>query len=375
MTRPYKICFVIDGIASPTAGTEKQLLLLIENLDRLRFDPSLCVLRASGWLRQNFHGCELLDIGITSFKNPWCFVKVIKFASFLKKERIDIVQTHFIDGNKVGVLAAKLAGVKKIISTRRNQGFWHNRCELYQLKILNKWVTCFLANSENTKHWAIKAEGIDASRIEVIHNGLVVDRYVKGTQGQRSRFRTALGFPTDAIIVGIVANLRQVKAVDVFIRSAKLVLATYPHIRFVVVGNGPEREHLERYCSSQGLTPFVRFMGERLDIAGILGCIDIGVLSSISESFSNSIVEYLAAGLPVVCTDVGGAREAVEDGVNGFVVNPGNHAAMADRIINIVQSGTVAQFGHNSRNKAENLFSLPAILQQYEKFYERLVQQ
>lgn len=367
-----KIAFVIDTIESPTAGTEKQLLMLIKHLDRTRFQPYLCVLRVSEWLKQNFHECELVDIGVPSFANPSSYFNILKFIGFLKSKKIDIVQTHFVEGNKVGVLAGTLAGVKAIVSTRRNQGYWHNKFEILLLAVLNSRVTRFLANSENTRQWTAKAEGVDLDRIDVIHNALEVERYFKAAENQSLALRESLCFPADSAIVGIVANLRPVKAIDMFITSAKYVSERCSNARFIIVGEGPERERLEQLCAKLGISPLVRFLGKRLDIPEILGCMDIGILSSNSESFSNSIVEYMAAGLPVVCTDVGGAREAVEDGVNGFVVQSGDYTAMADKIVAILESGNVSLQGQNSRKKAVELFALPSIMQRYEQFYERI---
>ncbi len=366
-----KIAFVIDTIESPTAGTEKQLLMLIKHLDRSRFQPYLCVLRVSEWLRQNFTDCELVDVGVPSFAKPSSYRNVLKFVGFLKNQKIDIVQTHFVEGNKVGVLSAKLAGVRTIVSTRRNQGYWHNRLEIMMLGALNSQVTRFLANSENTRQWAANTEHIAFDRIDVIHNSLELDRYSRGTEEQRQAFRQELGFSSDAAIVGVVANLRPVKALDVFIKAAKLVSDSCPTARFVLVGDGPEKQRLEQLCAELEITPLVRFLGKRLDIPEILGCLDIGILSSSSESFSNSIVEYMAAGLPVVCTAVGGAREAVEDGVNGFVVQPGDYESMAFKVISILTSGNILSIGQNSRNKAESLFSLPVIMGKYEQFYNK----
>lgn len=368
-----KIAFIIDTIESPTAGTEKQLLLLIRHLDRSRFQPYLCVLRSSEWLENEFNACKLINIGVQSFCMTVSYLNIIRFSSFLRNNQIHILQTHFRDSNISGVMAGKLGSVKAIVSTRRNQGYWHNRFEVLILNVLNKWVTHFLANSENTRQWTAKTEGVDPGRIDVIHNALEIECYSRGAENQRSEFREKLGFSTDVAIVGIVANLRPVKAIDVFIRAAKLVSDSCPDVRFVVVGEGPERDRLEQLCAELGINHLVRFLGKRLDIPEILGNIDIGVLSSNSESFSNSIVEYLAACLPVVCTDVGGAREAVEDGINGYVVQPEDHITMADKIIDILTSGNVVLLGQNSRSKAEELFALRSIMLRYEQFYDRIV--
>lgn len=365
-----KIAFVIDTIESPTAGTEKQLLMLIKHLDRRRFEPYLCVLRLSEWLKNDFCDCELVDVGVASFARPSSYLNILNFVSFLKNRKIDIVQTHFVEGNKIGVLAGKLANVRAIISTRRNQGYWHNAREIMILKALNRWVTRFLANSENTRQWVINTEVVDPARINVIHNSLEIDSYRRGTAPERLRFRQELNLPDHALVVGIVANLRPVKAIDMFLMAARAVKNECPMVSFVVVGDGPEKPDLEELCSRLGISSSVRFLGKRTDIPEILSCIDIGVLSSSSESFSNSIVEYMAASLPVVCTDVGGAREAVEEGMNGFVVSSGDHEGMAEKLHSIITSESLTEFGKVSRLKAEKQFSLSAIMNQYECFYD-----
>lgn len=364
-----RIAFIIDTIETPTGGTEKQLLLLLQHLDRSKFEPYLCVLQTSEWLQKQFDGCELVEIGVNSFKNPSSVINIFKFITFLKQRKIEIVQTYFAEGNKVGVVSGILAGVKTIVSTRRNQGYWHNRLELFLLKILNKWVTCFLANSSNTKEWTTATEGIDPLRIEVIYNGLEIERYQRGEEDQRKAFKEKFGYSTDAVIVGIVANLRPVKDIDTFLHAAKIVHEQCPRVQFIIIGEGPEYIRLEKLSADLGVASAVRFLGKRLDIPELLAAMDIGVLSSKSESFSNSIVEYLAACLPVVCTDVGGAREAVEDGVNGYVVSPEDPTAMADGIMKIIESDAFSLMGQLGRNKAEALFSLAAIHDKYEKFY------
>lgn len=365
-----KIAYIIDTIESPTAGTEKQLLMLIRHLDRSKFQPYLCVLRKSEWLEKEYNESELIEIGVPSFANPVSYLNIARFIRTLRRLNIDIVQTHFVEGSKVGTVAAKLAGIKTIIGTRRNQGYWLTPSELAIQKQLNQWVTGFLANSEDTRQWASRVEGIDPKFTTVIHNSLELEKFGRASDEQRATFREQLGFTLDSVIVGIVANLRKVKAHDVFINSAKLVIEKMPQTRFLIIGEGPERRALEAMCAGLNLQSNVLFLGKRIDIPDILGCLDVGVLSSVSESFSNSIVEYMAACLAVVCTDVGGAREAIEDGVHGYVVEPGNPALLAEKISSVIESGTARVMGERARVKAMSLFSLSKTVEKYQAFYE-----
>lgn len=365
-----KIAFVIDTIESPTAGTEKQLLMLIRHLDRTRFQPCLCVLRSSTWLQEEFDLCPLFVAGINSFKNLRGVWGIHRLAGFLKDEGFHCVQAHFRDASIAGIIAARLAGVRMVIGTRRNQGYWMTSIELTIQRQLNRWVTGFLANSENTRQWAAHTEGISLGKIEVIHNSLEAERFFRATDEQRASFKLNIGFPSDAIVIGIVANLRPVKSVATFVRAVAAVTEKVPLVHGVIVGDGPERPALAALGAELGIQSKVRFLGSRTDIPEILSCLDIGVLSSSSESFSNAVVEYMAAGLAVVCTDVGGAREAVEDGVSGYLVEPGNPVQMADRLLGIIEQHSAASMGEYGRARVAELFGCAGIIAQYERYYE-----
>lgn len=331
-----KIAFVIDTIESPTAGTEKQLLLLIEHLDRTQFQPYLCVLRSSAWLETEFALCPLHILGITSFKRLQTLERIYAFSRFLRREGIAIVQPHFRDAGIAAILAAKLGGVPCIIGTRRNQGYWLTPFELRLQKFLNRWVSAFIANSRNTKEWAVKTEGIPAEKITVIYNAIDLGAFARITEEDRQGVRRRWGIPEDAPVVGIVANLRPVKGIDVFLRAAAIVSRRVPVARFVIVGAGDERQRLEALTVDLGVQDAVRFTGTRTDTALLVSSFDVGVLSSHSESFSNAVVEYLAAGIPVVSTDVGGCREAL-DTESDRIVPPGDWEVLAAAICDVLE--------------------------------------
>ncbi len=363
-----KIAFVIDTIESPTAGTEKQLLLLIKHLDRSRFKPYLCVLSSSDWLEKEFDLCPLHVIGMKVAKNMKTLLGILSFSRFLKKEQIAIVQTHFRDGNIAGILAGILAGTR-IISTRRNQGYWLNQSEIKLQKLLNNWVDLFIANSQSTKNWAIQTEGISPERVQVIYNAIDLEPYKTITEQDGVNVRKELGIPLDVRVVGIVANLRPVKGIDVFLRAAAIVKKRLPDTWFVIVGDGEERQNAKILSKELGIKDNVYFAGRRTDIPRLLSAFDVGVLSSHSESFSNSVIEYLAAGLPVVATDVGGCREAIADGKTGFIVTVGNNQQLAQGIMDILKQNCFADRQGEIKQSALRLFSLQAMKEEYTNIY------
>lgn len=370
-----KIAYIIDTIVVETAGTEKQLLLLLNNLNREKFKPYLCVLHRSDWLDYNYQGDPYFLAQITSFKTFSALTGILGLAQFLKRERIDIVQTFFSDANKAGILAARIAGIKCIVSSRRNQGYWHTWGELAVLRLINRWVDLFIANSQSTCNWAQQVEQIPAKKIEVIYNGLDLTLFGQNSRLLREKYRQELGLLNETLVVGIVANLRPVKAHDVLLRAAKLVIDKLPNAQFLLIGDEEEQcaMGLRTLVHELGIADNVHFLGQRTDVSELLSTIDIGVLSSNSESSSNATAEYLAAGLPVVSTDVGGAREAIEDGWNGFVVEVGDYVALAERILEITLSGSFLEMGKRGRQRAEELFSQASMLQRHEGTYQRLL--
>lgn len=364
-----KIAFVINTIYSPTGGTEKQLLLLLKNLDRSRFSPVLCVVHSSDWLEKEFDLCPVYTMGIHSYSSPGTLGRFLKFVRYLKSEQFDIVHTLFKDGMRIGIPAAKLAGIKTIIAVRRSQGYWMTPLDLKITKLINRWVDLIIANSHDTRQWTAEVEGFPPERITVIHNGIELEPIRALPADTRQQYRAQLGIPPDAPVAGIVANLRPVKSIDVFIRAARLVTVAIPATHFVIVGDGDQEEALKLLTKELGIAGDVHFIGRRTDILPLLKTFDVGVLTSSSESFSNAIVEYLAAGLPVVCTEVGGAREAVEEGVNGFVVPVGDYEKLSTMLIKTLGEGNLKTMGESSYRKASDLFSSTAMFKQYEDVY------
>ena len=363
-----KIAFVIDKIVSPTAGTEKQLLLLIKNLDRNKFDPHLCVLQSTAWLENEFDLCKKYVAGINSIMSLKSLKNTVALANYFRSNGISVVQTHFPDSSIVGIVAAKFAGVTKIVASRRNQDC-RSLFESIIEKSLNYWVTSFIANSESTKKWAMANENIDSRKIHVIHNGLDFLPIPDDRSEVRKRIRTELGFSEKNLVIGIVANLRPIKNHTTFLMAARQVINILPDSRFLIVGSGFELRKLQNLCDELEISNHTFFLGERKNIPDLLSAFDLGVLSSDSESFSNALVEYMAAGLPVVTTNVGGADEAITEGMNGYIVPIGDHRAMAECIVRIFNSGRQHEMGANGREMAINKFSVKKMLADHEDVF------
>jgi len=372
--KKIKIAFLIDTIDYKMGGTERQLILLLKYLDRSRFEPYLCCFKNSSWLKDHSSLFHIHLFQFTSFLSPINYYSLIKCSKFLRTEGIDIVQTHFRDGNILGIIAAKLAGIKTIVSARRNQGYWHNRRELAILKILNPMVRSILANSKAIRRYVNRVEGVPEDKIEVIYNGVHWSGTAKVSEGDSRGRKTRLDMNNEHPVIINVSNLRPIKGLDLFLKAAQILVSRHPDAVFLIVGHGDEKENLVRLTKNLGIRERVTFLGWRDDVPNILGRCDLAVLSSHSEGLSNSIIEYMAAGLPVVCTDVGGNGELVENSVNGYLTPPNDENGMASAIASIIENpGMARKMAEESRRRARTMFTLEKCIQSTEKYYERLI--
>jgi len=369
-----KIAFLIDKIDYQFGGTETQLVLLLGKIDRSRFEPILCCLHDSPWLRDHQDLVRNYVIDFRSFFSPGSYRRLWKFIRFLVGERVDVLQTHFRDSNIVGVMAAKLARVRCLVGTRRNLGYWHNRVELAMLRLTNPLADRFIVNAESIRKYTRETEQIPDDRITVIYNGLVLDDYRRDPGQARREIRAELKIGFDDRVIVQVGNLRPVKAIDILIDAAAVLIRKHQDIRFLIVGEGPERARLEAQIEALGLRGRVHLLGRRKDISSILQASDIGVLASHSEGLSNAIIEYMAAGLAIVATRVGGNPELIESGVSGYLVEPGDRRELADALDRVIDHPEVAaQMGAAAQVSAFDRFDVDRCVARTQQFYEQAV--
>lgn len=307
------IAYVIDQIWNAYGGTEKQLLLLLNHLDKTKIKSHLICLRNTDWLDSAELPCPVLVLGMTSLK-PVSFYRAFKkFKKYCRDNDIDIVQTFFRDGNLFGTIAAFLSGIKVIVSSRRNYGagYWHNRLWIFVLRILGKITSHYICNSTIVANYTIRHEKISEDKVSVIYNGLMVQKFENIRPQFRSVQRQKLGIAPDNILIGAMANLRPIKNLTLFVEVASKIYRKYRDTRFIIIGEGPDELQLEKLIADYNLEGIFRLEGLQENVLPYLAALDIGVLCSKSESLSNTIIEYMASGLPSVVSQVGGNHEAI----------------------------------------------------------------
>ncbi|SYZ73066.1 putative Glycosyl transferase group 1 [Candidatus Zixiibacteriota bacterium] len=365
-----KVAFVIDGIESPTGGTEKQLLMLLNGLNREKYSPYLLVLKKSEWMKSQNFDFPVIDFEVDRIFGWKTVDKVKQMAAFCRTEKIDIVQTFFVDANIFGTVGAHRGGCPVIISSRRNIGHWQKSIDVAILRFLRRFTNYYIANSRAAAVVTIRNEHIQEKRVRVIYNGINLDHIASITPEMRFKQRNLWKIKEERYVIGSIANLRQVKNIDLLIAAAANIVREFPEVHFVVVGEGPERDTLGELIEEKKISGNFTLAGSYQDVIPCLAAFDAAVLTSSHESFSNSLIEYMAAGLPIAATSVGGNIEAICNGREGILFPAGNVDKLTEALRDIITNHELARhLGENAKNKAYHEYSREGFLKNHEQFY------
>jgi glycosyltransferase involved in cell wall biosynthesis len=370
------VLFIIDSFEQ--GGSERQALQLLRQLHESgRCNVRIACLQDKGSLRAD---AEVLGVGeipeyaLTSFYDLNFVKQVRRFTSFIKQNHIDVVHTHCFYTNVFGMTGAFLARVPaRVTSKGETEGFrtpMQKRVERMAFRMAQRVI----ANCKMVQNQLVR-EGLAPKRIIQHYNGLDLDRLKVPAGLRREDARAMFGLPNNRRFITIVANLHNpVKAHPMFLRAATLVRRAVPDAAFVIAGEGGLEPTLREFAAELGIADDVFFIGRCDRVAELLFASDIGVLSSRAEGFANAVLEYMAAALPVVATDVGGLREAVAESETGFLVESGDHEAMADRIIQLLNDSKCAHaMGLRGKKIAEERFAAEHHLRNTLELYDELL--
>ncbi len=371
-----KITFIIDHFYHVLAGTENQLEKIIQGLSE-QFEVELISFRASEWLATRGRDCgwRVSVFQIDEFKHVSTYRNLIKLIGHLRATNPDIVHTFFPVANILGVMAARLAGVRTVIASRRDCGVWMNRRYLFMTRIANLFVTRIVTNSNQVKEITERIERFPGNRIIVIHNGIAADSF-KRTAPARE-LKVALGIREDHSVVGLIANYRPVKRHETFVRAAYEIAQKRDDIDFLLVGEnavaGGPKAAIQQLVASLGISHRVYFAHANGNLEDFLSILDVGVNCSEGEGLSNAIMEYMVAEVPCVVSDSGGNRDLITDNVNGYMFLVGDHHALAQKVLRIIDDGVVRRrFTYYAKEKMRTELSLENMISRFSEFYLRI---
>jgi sugar transferase (PEP-CTERM/EpsH1 system associated) len=369
---PLRVCHVIYRL--DTGGLENGLVNLINRMDPERFQHAVvCVDRSSPFAERiarpgvpvvELHKRPGFEAGF--YRRAWCAFRTL---------RPDLVHTRNTAGLDA-IALARLAGVQTVLhgehgrtaADLRGTNPRHNLLRRLHAPLVRRFTTV----SRDLAAWLEATVGITPRKIAVLMNGVDVERFSPGSVERRAVLPEV---PETAVIVGTVGRLDPVKGHGVLVDAVARVQADLGRsIHLVIVGEGPERSALEQRIRAAGLEETVHMVGGREDVPAILRAVDVFCLPSFAEGVSNTVLEAMATGLPVVATAVGGNRELVADGETGRLIVAGDPIALAAALHPLVTDlGLRRRWGTAGRLRACESFSLEAMVRRYEACYTEAV--
>jgi glycosyltransferase involved in cell wall biosynthesis len=354
-------------------GTERQVLNLVQGLDMSRFGVEVACLKRWGALLPEIEatGVPITEYKTTSLYNHIAMWNQMRFLNHLRKGKVEIVHTYGFYSNVFGLPPARLAGAK-VLASIRDTGDHQTPMQKRVEKLYCRMADCVVTNAEAVRK-RLTNEGYDAEKIVVIHNGIELARYAR--KPAELGLHRELGVPSNTPLVAVFARLNELKGIEYFLQAVAGLIERFDNVRFLIVGDGASRAPLEKYAGELGLNKHVVFLGFRLDVPTLLSEISVSVLPTLSEGLSNSLLESMAASVPVVATRVGGNPEVVQAGITGLLVPPRDAEALARAIGQFLEQPLIARkFGHAGRERVSQQFALEKMTRATAHLYEGLME-
>jgi len=358
-----KVCMVIATLEQ--GGAEKQLAMLATNLDRSRFEPAVVALSRGGHYRKVLQerAVECAIVGKKRAVSPAALLRLTRVLSGLEP---DIVHTWMFTANAYGRVAARLAGIRRVVVSERDVDLWKGPLRLWLDRVLARATDCVVANSDSVARW-LGRNGIPPALTAVIPNGF-------DPMGFRTRDLDRPPAHGDAPRLVAVGHLcPDKKRHDVVLEAMARIVRAFPGAALTIAGEGAGRPALERSVARLGLGGHVRMPGFVEDVAALLFESDLFLTASAHEGMPNAMMEAMHVGVPVVAADAPGTVDLVRDGETGVVVAAGDGRALAEAAVSLLgdpaRAGALAAA---ARRQIADRYSVGTMVSAYEGLYERL---
>jgi glycosyltransferase involved in cell wall biosynthesis len=360
---------IVEVLATGTnGGAQEHLDSLLTRLDRSRYDASVVALSTGSAVRK----MQRDGIPVLVIDDPDDAVAVGALTAHLADVRPDVIHNHMYRAELVGTRAAIALGAigrrRAYVVATVHTSRVRSPEDREQLRRLTPHMDRLIAVSQAMVR-KIHEEGRDTIPVDLIYNGVDLERY--DHQEPCCTLREEFGIPERAQIVGVVARLEPEKGHPTLLHAWPLVLREVPDAYLLVIGEGSQRDALERQAGDLGINDHVIFTGRRDDVPAVTAALDVAVLPSYREAHGLTILEALALSRPVVASNVGGIPEVIEDGVTGLLVPPHASQALADAIVRFLSdhpyADTIAKAGHDM---VHDRFCIELMIKAIETIYD-----
>jgi len=298
----------------------------------------------------------------------------------LRRERPQIVHTHTAKAGTLGRIAARLAGVPIVIHTFHghvlSRYFGPVKTRVFTIieKILARWTDAIITVSDTCRNDLLRLGIGDEHKIVTIPLGLELDRFPQKVPSLAGKLRERFSIPPDVPIVSHVARMVPIKRHDVLLRAIPKVWEKMPQVRFLLIGDGETRPQIEHLAQELQLDERLILTGFIREQEMIYADTDLLVLTSDNEGLPVAVIESLASGKPVVSTCVGGVPELIRDGVNGFLVPPGDPDKLAETLLKALQDmNRLREMGRKGQQTILERYSSARLIRDIDNLYQRLL--
>ena len=357
---------------SGPGGAENVLLSLVKGLNPGRFQ-SLVVLNSRGWLEERLReaGVEVICV---DWKHWWDLKLPRALAGIMREREIDLVHSHLPDQNFYSCIAGRIAACPVVVT-------YHGPVELRDANRLRGWLKLRTVKSTAARvvvvcdfvRKMLSEIGFSERQLHRIYNGIAIERFHSAVRGT---LRLEMKLPAEALLVGMVGNVRGPKGQEHFIRAARRIADKEPAAHFVISGDlhPTLTPPLRSLVNELGLQEKVHFLGFRSDVPHVLADLDVFVLPSTSEGFPLVVLEAMAASRAVVATRCGGAEETIVDGETGLLVPVGDDKAIAHSVLKLLRDPQLrAQLAGKGHRECVRNYSVRTMIEGYESLYTECV--
>lgn len=367
----------ITSFFNKMGGAERNICDIVCNIHHERVIPYVFCLKGGELVEElKSKGIYTKIIELEKIFSIEAVRKGIDLYNFIRREDIKIVVTYHHDADIWGGIVAMLAGAT-VISSRRDMGYQLKKKHIWAYRLLNRLYTKIISVSDAVKNEVVNREWTDPDKIITIHNGVRHSVFQSRlTKEESTAFKKSFGIEPSDIVIGNFGTFRPVKGQLYLAQAVKEVVKKHGNIKALFVGfkESDYFKEVQAFINKHGLNKYCIFTDDRKDIPEILSIIDIYVSSSISEGFSNAVLEAMAVGKPVIATNSGGNPEAVVHEETGLLVPPCDSNALSDAIQRLIQSKEMRQsMGLHGLNRVTAAFTLQKMMETTEELYEYLI--
>lgn len=367
-----KILHLIGG--GDVGGAKFHVLTLVRELGKY-IDVKLVALRPGPFAED----ARAMGIDVEVVNTGNIFRDIKKITAIIKKDGYEAIHCHGAKANMLGAITRRFVNIPTVTTVHSDYrlDYLQSLPKRLSFGVINtialRFINYYVAVSNNFKNMLVK-RGFKAERIFTVYNG--IDFSKEPTPYSREEFakKYGLDIKSDDILVGILGRFDPVKGMDTFIRAAKIVVSRSPSVKFILGGEGKQRKELENLASSLGISSNVLFPGWINNAHEFMNCLDINVLTSLSESFPYVILEGVLYKRATVSSNVGGISDLIESGKNGYLFEPGDYKKLAEYLTELVNNDSLRrEMGERIYRKASAEFSLDNICKTHLDIYKNIL--